>query len=158
LERWLLLGAVITSGLSAGLFFAFAYAVMPGLAKAGDQTLVTAMQGINVAIINPLFLLVYLGPLAFGLATVVALLGAGKGDVFGWTIAGLAVYVLGVIVVTAAINIPLNNALDAAGDADHAATRRAFESPWNRANVLRTVASAAAFGCFAWAALLSPVW
>ena len=102
---------------------------MPGLARAGDRTLVTAMQGVNVAILNPLFLVVYLGPLVFGAATAVALLGDGQGDVLGWTIAGVAIYLIGVIVVTAAFNIPLNNALDAAGDTDHAATRVTRSSP-----------------------------
>ena len=154
LTRVVLLLSMVTAGLSAGLFFAFAYAVMPGLARAGDRTLVTAMQGVNVAILNPLFLVVYLGPLVFGAATAVALLGDGQGDVLGWTIASVAIYLIGVIVVTAAFNIPLNNALDAAGDTDHAAARHAFESRWNRYNVLRTVASIAAFGCFAWAGLI----
>ena len=90
LTRVVLLLSMVTAGLSAGLFFAFAYAVMPGLARAGDRTLVTAMQGVNVAILNPLFLVVYLGPLVFGAATAVALLGDGQGDVLGWTIAGVA--------------------------------------------------------------------
>lgn len=150
----MLLLSMVTAGLSAGLFFAFAYAVMPGLARAGDRTLVTAMQAVNVTILNPMFLVVYLGPVVFGTATVVALLGDEQGDVLGWAIAGVAISLIGVIVVTAAFNIPLNNALDASGDTDHAATRQAFESPWNRYNALRTIASTAAFGCFAWAGLI----
>nr|BFE81336.1 hypothetical protein GCM10020093_039370 [Planobispora longispora] len=61
-------------------------------------------------------------------------------------------------VVTAAVNVPLNNAIDAAGDpaaiADPAAVRAAFETRWVRWNVVRAVSSTAALACLAWALVL----
>jgi len=60
-------------------------------------------------------------------------------------------------VVTFAGNIPLNNALDGAGDPDRVtdlgAVRRAFESRWVRLNTLRAATSTLATAGLAWAAL-----
>jgi uncharacterized membrane protein len=48
-----LVAGTVTTGLMAGLFAAFSYAVMPGLARTDDATFVRSMQRINVAILNP---------------------------------------------------------------------------------------------------------
>ncbi|MFK4035952.1 hypothetical protein ACI2LC_09160 [Nonomuraea wenchangensis] len=67
----LLLAATLAAGLMAGLFAGFAYAVMPGLAGAGDATFIEAMNQINVSTVNPLFLLVFLGGPVLGLAALI---------------------------------------------------------------------------------------
>jgi len=63
-----------------------------------------------------------------------------------------------VFVVTAAVNVPLNNQLEAAGPADRItdlpAVRARFEATWARWNVVRAVASTAAFGRLTWALVL----
>jgi uncharacterized membrane protein len=146
-----LMAATLTSGLVAGLFAAFSYAVMPGLAKTDDATFVGAMQRINVAILNPVFGLCFGGALLFGVLAVV--LHLRRGPVLPWVIAGVALYVL-VLLVTFALNVPLNDRLEAAGSADPAAARAAFEDAWVRWNVVRSVLSAAAFGCLGWALVL----
>ncbi|MCJ1674730.1 MULTISPECIES: hypothetical protein [unclassified Rathayibacter] len=51
----LLLAALVTSGLAAGFFYAFACAVMPGLGRTDDRAFVSAMTAINAAVQNPLF-------------------------------------------------------------------------------------------------------
>ena len=61
LRESLLIAAVLAVGLIAGLFCAFAYAVMPGLAQTDDRVFVSSMQRINVVIVNPLFLLLFFG-------------------------------------------------------------------------------------------------
>lgn len=139
-----LITAAVGSGLVAGLFFAFQTAVMPGLAKTDDRTFVTAMQGINVAILNPVFLAVFIAPLlALGFAAV-------TGPSRGWVIAAAALY-LAMFVITRAGNIPLNDALNALGPTQDASAldsaRRAFEGPWNRLHVVRTAAVLISFGC-----------
>src|SRR5918993_293274 len=105
-----LVAGTVTAGLMAGLFAAFSYAVMPGLARTDDATFVAAMQRINGAILNPVFGLCFGGALAF---TALALLlrrgEAGAGGI----LAGLLLYAA-VLVVTFAVNVPLNNRLDAA--------------------------------------------
>ena len=66
LKDTLLTLTVVTTGLSAGLLAAFAYAVMPGLDRAGPSVAVPAMQRINVAILNPLFAVIFVGGVVFG--------------------------------------------------------------------------------------------
>ncbi|MFH7596502.1 anthrone oxygenase family protein [Streptomyces racemochromogenes] len=152
-----LLAATITTGLVSGLFYGFSVAVMPGLRASGDRTVVEAMQRINVAILNGWFLLGYVGALVFtGLALVLRLAGGGGGGTA--PLAGAFVAYSLAVLLTARVNIPLNNALAQAGPAeavaDPAAVRRAFEGPWVRANTGRTVLCTAAFGLLVWALVL----
>ncbi|MCU1684663.1 MAG: hypothetical protein JWQ81_5402 [Amycolatopsis sp.] len=145
-----LLLAVIATGLIAGLFYTFAIAVMPALNQADDRTFVVAMQRINVAILNPWFLICFLGALLLtALAGVFTLLADSHG-VLPWIIAAFVLY-LAMFIITAAINVPLNNELEAAGNTDLAAVRARFEATWVGWNVVRALTSTAAFGCLAWA-------
>ena len=147
-----LLAAAVVAGLQAGTYFTWATGVMPGLAKVDDRTLVSAMQQMNVAIVNPVFIATFLGaPLLAGAAAVVAAPQARP-----WAIAA-TVLAVGTLVITFAGNIPLNDALDAAGPVDRikdlAAVRADFESLWVRLNLARTLTSTGALGCLVWAAL-----
>ncbi len=63
---------------------------------------------------------------------------------------------LAAVAITLAINVPMNDALRTAGDpdqiADLAAVRERFnEARWLAWNLVRTIASAAAFGLLCWA-------
>ncbi|HEY7597653.1 MAG TPA: anthrone oxygenase family protein [Actinophytocola sp.] len=145
-----LVAATIAAGLVAGLFYAYSISVMPGLARGDDKTFVEGMRGINIAIINGWFMLAFLGaPL---LAAVAGVLHLNAGATLWWVVAGFAC-LLATIVVTRAVHIPLNDALDAGRDG-YAELRARFESSWVRWNVLRTVVSLAGFGCLV-AALVS---
>ena len=55
--------ATLTVGLMAGVFAIYANAIMPGLGRTDDRTFVGAFQSIDTAIINPLFLMTFLGSL-----------------------------------------------------------------------------------------------
>jgi uncharacterized membrane protein len=149
-----LVGATVSMGLMAGLFYAFAVAVMPGLGRAGDRTFVEAMQRINVAILNGWFAAAFVG--AALLTAVAGLLHLGRPEL-PWIVAAFAVYGVA-LVVTFTTNIPLNNALDAAGEPgripDLAAVRERFEAVWVRWNVVRALACTVALACLAWAAAL----
>ena len=117
------------TGLLAGTYLAFAVAVMPALRQLDDTTFVEVMRRINVVIVNPVFLALFLGsPLLVALA-------AALGPQRGWWLvaAGAAVATL---LLTVAVNVPLNDRL--AATTDPAAARRAFESTWNLAHLVRT--------------------
>ncbi|MFI7004451.1 DUF1772 domain-containing protein [Nocardia sp. NPDC050175] len=148
--------AAVLTGLMAGLFAGFVYAVMPGLRRSGDAAFVEVMQNINVAIVNPLFMTLFVGGLAAGLAAVVVNWRSGDPAVRYWAIAGFACYLL-MFVITSGANVPLNDKLAAAGDpaqiADLAAVRAQFEGPWVAWNIARTVANVGALVCFAVALL-----
>ena len=60
-----LAAATLTTGLMAGLYYAYAISVMLGLSMTDDRTFLSAMQQINVAIINPWFFVSFFGALVF---------------------------------------------------------------------------------------------
>jgi len=132
-------------GLSAGLFGTFSYVVMPGLRRTGDATFVQSMRAINVAILNPVFAIVFAGA---ALAAVAALVATWGTDARPWLIAAVVLYVLGAFVLTGAVNVPLNDALEAGTDSA-AELRSAFEDRWVASNHARSLLTVAAFVCAA---------
>ncbi len=117
------------------------YAVMPGLRRTDDATFVRAMRQVNVAIVNPVLGVVFAGSLIALLAAVIVTFGDSAAR--PWAV-GAFMLVLATIVVTAAVNVPLNDKL-AAGAGNPAALRAAFEHSWVAWNVVRTVLSLAGF-------------
>ncbi len=137
--------ATVTTGLFAGLFYTFATAVMVGLHDADDRTFVIAMQSINVRITNGWFLISFVAPIP--LWVLAGALHLGDPSVLPWIAAALGCC-LAVVVITAAVNVPLNNRLATTGDpgqaAEVAAVRRSFEPRWVRWNAARSVFAVAA--------------
>ena len=150
-----LLGATLTMGLVAGVFALFAHTIMPGLHRTDDRTFVTAFQQIDRAIINPWFMIT-----AFGGALVLTLAAgiANRGTpALPWIAAAFGLY-LAAVVVTIAVNVPLNDAIKAAGNPAHidvARVRAQFhEARWAAANLVRVATTTPAFGLLAWALVL----
>jgi len=141
-----------------GVFQLYSHTVMPGLGRTDDRTFVGAFQAMDRAIVNPLFLSMFLGaPVLTALALVLSF-GDRWRSMLPWLVAALVLYLI-VIAVTFRVNVPLNDALKAAGDpdriADLAATRRDFnEARWVRWNLVRSVTCTAAFVCLTWALVL----
>jgi uncharacterized membrane protein len=158
LQTATLIACTISTGLMAGLFAAFAYAVMPGLSRSSDRTMVEAMQNINKAIVNPTFMLLFMGSIPLiALAGVLAWRGDGR-PALPWIIAALVLYLVAFFV-TSGVNVPLNDQLAKAGDARHVehltAAREQFESKWVFWNTIRALLHTAAFGCLAGALIVS---
>ena len=144
-----LLGATLTMGLVTGAFALYAHAIMPGLKTTDDRTFVAAFQAVDRAIINPWFMLAgFLGALV--LTGAAALLHIGH-DPLPWIVVALVAYIV-VFAITLAVNVPLNDALKAAGSADPAAARAAFdEARWAAWNLVRVGLSVGAFVALCWA-------
>jgi len=145
-----LLGATLTMGLVTGAFALYAHAIMPGLKTTDDRTFVAAFQSIDRAIINPWFMLTgFVGALVLTLAAALTQLGRDPLPYIG---AALGLYVV-VVVITLVVNVPLNDAIKAATDLnDAAAIRERFhEARWAAWNLVRVVASSAAFVLLAYA-------
>lgn len=160
LKTTLLGGGIVTTGLMSGLLYGWSVSVMPGTRQVASSTYVETMQHINRAIINPAFVVPFLGiPVVLG-AAAVAQLRAGD-QRRGWLLAAAtATYVVGVLGVTVARNVPLNDALDAfdlTGSSADAIERRrgSYETPWNRWHHLRALASVGSFALAASAALVA---
>ncbi len=129
--------ATIATALSAGVYAAYAVAVMPGLRSTDDPTFVAAFGAMDRAIVTPVFLVgVFVGSPALILVT--GLLGGFDRPWLGW--AALVLTVLAVVL-TVAVNVPLNDALKAATETpgfDPTQVRAAFhEARWSTANLVR---------------------
>jgi uncharacterized membrane protein len=150
-----LLGAVLTMGMVAGTIALYAHTIMPGLRKTDDRTFVGAFQQIDRAIINPWFMIFAFGG-ALVLTAAAALANRGT-PAFGWIAVALGLYLVCVIV-TVAVNVPLNDAIKAAGDPAHinvAQVRAQFgEARWAAWNLLRVATSVPAFALLTWALVL----
>jgi uncharacterized membrane protein len=148
-----LVGATLTMGLVTGAFALYAHTVMPGLKTTDDRTFVTAFQAMDRAIINPWFMLTgFVGALVLTLAATVTQLGR---DPLPYVAVALGLYLIA-FVITIAVNVPLNDALKAAGtpgslEQAHALREHFHEARWAAFNLVRVAVSSVAFVALAYA-------
>ena len=122
--------APLAGAVLGGVYLAFDLAVLPALRRApvgGPDDPAATMRAINVAIVRPAFLALLFG--APALAVAAAVVGPMPG-----TVTAAALQVAG-LVVTTAVNVPLNTALEQGGPWER------FVGPWTRAHRVRTGAA-----------------
>lgn len=141
--------ATITTALVAGLFYAFAVSVNIAFATLPDAAYISATQAINIAIVNPAFLVGFLG--APVLLIWAAWLHARPAFTrrSGYILAAAVIFIAGSFGVTVLANIPLNDQLaafttESASTAELHRMREAFAIPWNNWHLVRTFAGIAA--------------
>lgn len=149
-----LIVALLTSGLLAGLYYAYAISVMPALGAFDDRTYIDVMNKINVVIVNPSFMVTFLGSIGFTVLAGACYLKPEARPVLVWIGIALALNIAS-LVITSAINVPLNDKLATATAStnlgDLGALRQQFESSWVRWNMIRALANTAATGVLGWA-------
>lgn len=137
-------------GLLAGLYFTFSAFIMMALGRIDQAAGISAMNAINTAIVQSLFMPLFLGTTLTSLA--MAVIGLIRWDQPGAMVmvAGGVIYVVGMFVVTMVFNVPLNNALAAVGPAEPGAGAvwAQYLTDWTIWNHVRTVTSTAACGLF----------
>ena len=153
-------GATLTTGLVAGVFYAYSVSVDLGLAAQSDASYVATMQEINERIQNPLFFASFFGAVLFLLAALVLHLPRLRSGCFLLISLACLLYIGGGFLLTALINVPMNDQL-AAVDPDAPArvlsqARDAYEGPWDFWNRIRTIFSTLSFVVLIGACLLAP--
>lgn len=153
LSPWLIIVCgviVLANGLVAGAFFAFSDFVMKALRNTNPAAAIEAMQVINRKVYGSIFLALFIGlaPVLFAMAVYAAL--SLTGPAVMWIVAGGAVYVVGVFLVTLLCNVPMNKKLDAMDYTTDEATAywQTYLSRWTFWNHVRTAASLASMVCF----------
>jgi uncharacterized membrane protein len=133
------LPAALGAATMAGLLFAFSNFVMRALSQLSPACGMEAMQGINVTIVNPVFLIVFVGTpvlyLVVGLGALQPEVSAGR----SYLLAGAVCYLAGVLGVTMLVNVPLNNALAELGPSAAPQHWPEYVTVWTRWNHVRTV-------------------
>ncbi len=133
-------------GLIAGIFFAFSSFVMNALARQPAALGITAMQSINIAVINPSFMGVFLGTAAACIFLAVSSLSRWHQLGDPYLLLGSLLYLAGTVGVTILCNVPLNEAL---AKVDPSSTEggslwASYLAKWTFWNHIRTVAALAA--------------
>ncbi len=146
----ILFASMLLTALSAGLLFAYACSVNPGLHRLPDPAYLAAMQHINRAIQNPVFFISFMGPVIL-LPWSAWLEYRSSKTAFRYLLGAALLYVFGVFGVTILGNVPLNEALesfDLVGVSPERMTaqRSAFEVPWGSWHLVRTVAAVISAG------------
>ncbi len=142
--------AALGSGLMSGLFFTFSNFVMKALAALPAHQGSAAMKSINVTILNPLFLTIFMGTAVCSLVSAVLAVINWDQPGVGWALAGAIIYLAGCMVVTIACNVPLNDQLAAIAPEDGAIVV-VWENyltrwiPWNHVRSVATLVAAASF-------------
>ncbi len=140
--------SLLLAGGIFGFFYAWVCSTMWGLDQADPNVAISAMQAMNASVRNGIF-----APAFFGTPFVMMLTGAvayrsGRKVAAASFGAGGIIYLLGGMVLTMAVNVPMNQAL-ALVETPMELTRasevwNAYSGPWQTWNITRTVASGVA--------------
>ena len=135
--------ALIGSALIAGVFFAFSSFIMKALARLPSSEGMAAMQSINVAVLNPVFLGVFMGTTVISVLVSILAIMAWEMPSSPYYLAGSVFYIVGTFLVTGLGNVPLNTQLAAITVDDPAAsdTWQHYLYEWTRLNTIRTVSA-----------------
>lgn len=135
-----ILPTLLFVALIAGFFYAFSVCVMPGLDRIAPSAAIEAMQGINEAVRNPVFFATFFLTPAFAGSSALLLWRAGYGQGALWVLSGGLTYLLGALILTAQINVPMNNALALvdASSSNAESIWRDYSARWTFWNSVRT--------------------
>ena len=126
------------SGVVTGLLFAFSNFVMRALEDLPTEYGMFAMQRINATIINPIFLIFFMGtPVLCLIIVVISALELGVSG-HAYFLAGAVTYLLGPFGITMLYNVPLNNSLAATVLTESAEAWPLYRKKWQWWNHLRT--------------------
>lgn len=142
--------AAVGCGLMAGLFFAFSHFIMQALGSRPAAEGMAAMQAINVKILTPWFLLLFLGTSALCATILILVIMTSPGSGGPWLVRGSVCYLVGSLVITTAYNVPLNNRLAAADPNSRTGQEfwQYYLRVWTMWNHLRTLSTAAGLVAF----------
>ena len=130
--------AITGAGLVTGLLFAFSNFVMRALATLPDDKGMSVMQRVNETILNPVFLVLFLGtPILCSIIVFESILQPGSsGSLFLLT--GALAYLIGPFGITVLFNVPLNNKLAEAELSVASEVWPVYQKQWQRWNHVRT--------------------
>ena len=138
LIEFIIVVSISGTGLVTGLLFAFSNFVMRALAELPSDKGMFAMQRINEMIINPVFLLLFLGtPVLCSVIAVYSVLKMSQPGSLLLLVGSLA-YLIGPVVITVRFNVPLNNLLAHADVSDCDEIWPMYQLKWQRWNHVRT--------------------
>ena len=134
----IIVASILGSGLITGLLFAFSNFVMRALADLPSDKGMFAMQRINETIINPIFMMFFLGtPI---LCSVIVFTSGQNINEPGslYLLIGALAYLIGPFGITMLFNVPLNNLLARTDMSEANEIWPMYQEKWQRWNHIRT--------------------
>jgi len=137
--------SALGGGLMAGFFFAFSVLVMKALSALPPAQGISAMQSINIVVINPWFMTPFLGMAVLSGVLISMVIFRWQETNSVYIFAGGLLYLLGTLGVTIAFNVPRNEALAAVvpDSTEGARLWASYLIEWTRWNHVRTIAALA---------------
>lgn len=143
-------GLALSCAILCGLFFVFSNFAMKALSNLPSISAIAAMQAINKNILNANFLGLFLGSASGSALVIIIALNHWEHPASSWAIAGAVLFLFGCFLITATINVPLNNRLEKMVpeniDADQEwQSYLSRWQPWNRVRMVSTLLAGASF-------------
>lgn len=134
----IIIASILGAGIITGLFFAFSNFVMRALVDLPSDKGMFAMQRINVTIINPIFMVFFLGtPFLCSVISFNSILNINESGSLYLLIGALA-YIIGPFGITILFNVPLNNILARTNVSAANEIWPMYQKGWQRWNHIRT--------------------
>ena len=142
--------AVMFTGAIFGFFYAWVCSTMWGLDNADPRVAIAAMQAMNGSVRNATFAPAFFGtPFVLGAAALVARRDGCRGAV-RWFALAAGIYVLGGMILTMAVNVPMNEDLAAVVIPDSIGAAELiwndYSGTWQVWNIARTIFSGISLG------------
>lgn len=146
MSEYLAIAALVGAGLNAGVFFSFSTFTMSGLKRLAPAAGAAAMQEINREAPKAPLMSLFFGTAIASVALVVSEVGNLDQVAARYQVAGGALFLVGVILLTGLYHVPRNNRLDRLDPASRHGERywEIYLHQWVRMNHVRTVAPLAA--------------
>lgn len=144
------LACAFTSLLLSGVFLAFSNFIMAALKQIQPVQGITAMQAINVTVLNPFMMSLFIGTAAVSFLSIVYAYLTSHPALTSINLGGCLLYLIGGFGITAIGNVPLNERL-AKLDPQERLTQQfwqTFVSHWTRWNHVRTLSMLLASICW----------
>ena len=157
LVTFAIIASLLMTGAIFGFFYAWVCSVMWGLDAADPRVAISAMQAVNASIRNAVFATAFFGTPVMLLVTAILVWARSRAGALAFGLAAL-VYLGGGLIVTLAVNVPMNEALARVEVPQSVTAAReiweAYSGPWQAWNLARTVVSGTALTLAAWGAIV----
>ncbi|HEX2896769.1 MAG TPA: anthrone oxygenase family protein [candidate division Zixibacteria bacterium] len=141
--RVLIILGALASALVAGIFLAFSNFIMKALERMAPPGGISAMQSINVTVINPLFMTLLFGTAIVCIYLIINALSNWQQSGSSLLLLGGLLYLIGTILVTILFSVPRNDVLAAldSSSAQRVPVWSNYVTSWTFWNHVRTISA-----------------
>lgn len=141
LENSTLMMSIITFGIMAGFFWTYTFNVNYAMLKVDGPTYATVQSLFNENVRHPMFFIFFFGGGFFSMLALAVNYQNWQSLDFHLLLAASLIYILGIIVFTQQVNLPLNAYTESWNPQQLPADWESIRLQWNQANAIRVATS-----------------